>query len=112
MRDEALAVLLEHALDALDLEHVDADAEDHRARAHQLFHVAHRLRQAVEHGARDDGVADVELDDLGDGGDGLDVVVVEAVTRVHDEPERGGELRRRRARARAQRARARPLALA
>ena len=31
MRDETLAVLLEHPLDAIDLEHVDPDAEDHRA---------------------------------------------------------------------------------
>ena len=46
-------------------QHVDADAEDHaRAACHQRLHLAHRLRQAVEQRARDDGVADVQLDDL------------------------------------------------
>jgi hypothetical protein len=73
--DEALAVLAVDALDAVDFEHIDADSEDHGAtgaapraaarREHQTLHVAHRRGQAVEHGARDDRVTDVQLDDLG-----------------------------------------------
>lgn len=49
---------------------------------HQQTHVAHGFGQAVEGGAADDGVADVELIELGDGGDGLDVVVVQAVAGI------------------------------
>lgn len=49
---------------------------------HQQAHVADRLGQAVEGGATYDGVADVELIELGDGGDGLDVVVVQAVAGI------------------------------
>ena len=44
--------------------------------------------EAAHHGAGDDRVADVELDDLRDRRDRLDVVVVEPVARVHDEPGR------------------------
>jgi len=47
--------------------------------------------RAVEHGAGDDGVADVEFHDLADGGDGLYVVIVEAVAGVDHESETGGE---------------------
>jgi len=37
MRDESLPVLFVHALDAIDLEHIDADAEDHRAARIKAF---------------------------------------------------------------------------
>ena len=49
---------------------------------HQRTHVADRLGQTVEGGATDDGVTDVELIELGDRGDSLDVVVVQAVARI------------------------------
>src|SRR6202171_537880 len=64
-------------------------------RPHQLFHVPHRLGQTVGDGARHDGVADVELDDFRNCGDRLDVMIVEAVTRIHGEPEARGEFRGR-----------------
>ena len=38
-------------------------------------------------------VADVQFDDLGDRSDGRDIVVVQAVARMHFEPKRGGERR-------------------
>ena len=43
MRDETFAVLAVYALDAIDLEHIDADAVDHRAARINVFHVAHGL---------------------------------------------------------------------
>src|ERR1700687_4632774 len=62
-------------------------------RVHQLFHVAHGLGQTIDYGARHDRVPDVELDDFRNGGDRLDVVVVEAVTRIHGQPEARGKFR-------------------
>ena len=56
--------------------------EPGRARAHQVLHIAHRLGQTVEDRARHDRVADVEFDDLRDGGDRLDVVIVEPMSGV------------------------------
>src|ERR1700738_3292421 len=62
-------------------------------RAHQRFHIAHGLGQAVDYGARHDRVPDVELDDFRNGGDRLDVVVVETMTRIDDQPEARGKFR-------------------
>src|SRR5262245_46984049 len=69
------------------------------AAVHGVAHPAHRPLHAAEDGARDDGVADVELGDLADGGDGADVTVVEAVAGGDVQPElmaaRGGAMQPR-----------------
>ena len=74
---EVLAVACVDRFDSCQLHDVGADAEDHspgtqatlvgrprRAWSMSSLHVAHGRREAVEHGACDDRVADVELDDL------------------------------------------------
>ena len=43
----------------------------------------------MNHGVRDDGVPDVQLDDLMNGGDGLHVVIVQAMAGVNREPQLG-----------------------
>jgi hypothetical protein len=43
-------------------------------------------------------VPDVEFDDFRNGGDGLDIVIVEPVTGIHDQPERGRKRARSRSR--------------
>ncbi len=53
---------------------------------HQQTHIAHSLGQTIKGGTANDGVADVELIELGDGGDGLDVVVVQTVAGIDLEP--------------------------
>ncbi len=50
---------------------------------HQTLHLAHRFGQSGEDCARDDRVADVEFDDLGDRRNRLDIVIVEAMTGMH-----------------------------
>ena len=57
-------------------------------RAHQFLHGADRRGQTLEERARHDGVADVQLHDLGDCGDRFDVVIVETVAGV-DRQSRG-----------------------
>ena len=76
-------------LDALDLHEVGADAEDHAVTALRPARAAMRRfisatagPRPVDDRARDDRVADVELDELGDRRDRPDVVVVEAVAGV------------------------------
>src|SRR5690606_9166555 len=49
---------------------------------HQGFHVAHGLFPAVEHGLGNDGVADIELGNAIERGNGPDVAVVQAVAGV------------------------------
>src|ERR1700719_1923801 len=63
--------------------------------AHQRLHVAHGLGQAIDDGARDNRMADIEFDDFNDRGHGCDVVIIEPMTGVDGQPERGGELCRR-----------------
>ena len=53
-----------------------------------MFHLTHGRGEPVENRARDDCVADVELDDVGQGRDRLDIVVMQAMTGVHGEPQR------------------------
>ena len=55
---------------------------------HQRAHAAYGRRQTDENGLADQEVADVELHHLRDGRDGLDGVVVDAVTGVDLEPQR------------------------
>ncbi len=62
--------------------------------AQQRFHIAHRLGQSVDDRARDDRMADVQFDDFRDRGDRLDVVVVEAMTGIHRQAQRGRRFRR------------------
>src|SRR5437762_2429193 len=50
--------------------------------AHQSFHFAHRLAHADEHGAADDGVADMQLVHTGQGSDRLHVEVVERMAGI------------------------------
>src|SRR5581483_10096806 len=59
-----------------------------RRLAHQSFHLAYRVADTGEDRARDDGVTDVQFRDPRDGGDRLDVVIVQTVPGVHLEPER------------------------
>ena len=54
---------------------------------HQALHLRHCARHAVDQRARDDGVSDVQLDDLADRGDRLHVVIVHAMAGVHGQPE-------------------------
>jgi hypothetical protein len=49
---------------------------------HQPLHLPHRVFPAPKHRLGDDGVADVEFLDARQGGDGLDVVVMQAVAGV------------------------------
>jgi len=52
VRDEAFPVTCRTRVDAIDLEHIDADAEDSCApAAHQRFHVAHALGRPSKQGA-------------------------------------------------------------
>ena len=51
---------------------------------HQAFHVRHRVLPADEQGLRDDCMADVELVDARQGGDGLHVVVGQAMPGIDD----------------------------
>src|SRR2546430_17697032 len=63
-----------------------------------LFPYTTLFRSPPEYRVGNDGVPDVELLDLADAGDGLDVVIGEAVTGVHGEPARprvGGGARQR-----------------
>src|SRR2546430_4297376 len=53
-----------------------------------LFPYTTLFRSPPEYRVGNDGVPDVELLDLADAGDGLDVVIGEAVTGVHGEPAR------------------------
>src|SRR2546426_3217120 len=57
---------------------------------YELPHPPHRLLHPDEHRAAHDAVSDVELLDLGDGGDGLDVPVGEAVAGVDGEARGAG----------------------
>ena len=100
-----LAVALVDLLDPRELHDVGADAEDHppapsaprrgrRASIISAFISRTAAAMPVDDCARDDGVPDVELDDLLDRGDRLHVVVVQAVPGVHREAERRAEPRR------------------
>ena len=51
-----------------------------------MLHFLHRLLEADEERMGDDGVADVQFVDTADRGDGLGVVVVQAVACVDDQP--------------------------
>src|SRR5512143_2226648 len=62
-------------------------------RPHGLGHLPDRALHAHEEGPGHDGVADVELGDLGEGGDLGDVAVVQAVPGVHHEAELAAEPR-------------------
>src|ERR1022692_562031 len=64
-------------------------------REHQVLHLAHRRGQALEHGARDDRVTDVQLDDLRNRRDGSDVVVIEAMPGVDGQSQGCGNSRAR-----------------
>src|SRR5688572_127921 len=55
--------------------------------ADELFHLSHRLFQTHKHGASDDAVTDVELDDLGDLRQPLGVSVCEAMSRIDADPQ-------------------------
>src|SRR5258706_13903328 len=54
-------------------------------------HLAHRPLHPDEHRSRDDGVANVELLDAGQGSDGCDVEVVETMAGCDVQPEPGPE---------------------
>src|SRR6185503_9546177 len=56
-----------------------------RRRAQHLHHLAHRALHAHQHRPGHDVVADVELADLGEGGDGADVPVGQAVAGVDEQ---------------------------
>jgi hypothetical protein len=62
---------------------------------HDRTHFAHGFRDSDEHRAADDGMANVQLLDLGDGGDWTDVARGESVPRMDGEPTIGSEARRR-----------------
>ena len=62
---------------------VNASPRGTRRRAMAADHLPHRPLHAHQHRPGHDVVADVQLGDLGDGGDGAHVVVGEAVAGVH-----------------------------
>src|SRR5262245_38216904 len=61
---------------------------------HQALQFTDGGRHAVDASARDDGVADIQLDDLRNHRDRLHVVVIQAVTGVHRESNPGTVARR------------------
>src|SRR6185503_4026735 len=62
--------------------------------AHGFGHLAHGALHAHEHGAGHDGVADVQLADLGQRRHAPHVLVVEAVAGVHQESQLAAQLGR------------------
>ena len=55
-------------------------------REKQRFHLCYRTGKAVENRLGDDGMTDVELNELLDRGDRRCVVIVQAMTTVNDQP--------------------------
>jgi hypothetical protein len=54
---------------------------------HQALHFRYRRCQAVNHGVRDDRMTDIQFHDFGNRGDGLNVVIVQAMTGMHGQTE-------------------------
>src|SRR5512132_2919337 len=99
---ESIAPALQRTPQAADVDQVGADAQDHppgladTARSdrrhapgfvHQHPHPRDALFQSEKDRLADQEVADVELDDLRNGGDRTDIVVAEAVAGVTLDPE-------------------------
>ena len=59
---------------------------------HGLPHAAHGLVKTLEHRLANEKVADIELDDLRQRGDGLSRLVVEAVTNMDLKPQSMSEM--------------------
>ena len=50
---------------------------------HHCLHLCHGIIHAIKDRAGDNGMTDIQLLQLGDGGDRLDVVIVETMAGVH-----------------------------
>jgi hypothetical protein len=50
---------------------------------HDSFHLRHRISQPAEQGAGNDGMPDIQFADLRYGGDGVDIVVMQAMAGMH-----------------------------
>src|SRR5262245_26607381 len=59
---------------------------------HRAKHVAHRLLDAREDRAGNNRVSDIEFDQMRNREDGTDVLVVDAMARIHAEAERMSQL--------------------
>jgi hypothetical protein len=53
----------------------------------QLLHLTHGLFDSDDYRAGDNAVADIELDNFGNGGDGRNIIVIESVTAVNFQAE-------------------------
>ena len=94
-------VLYPHRLNTRVLNDVRTDTEDHVSfppvwkSAHQkVFHLAHRRIQSDEQRFGDDGVTDVEFDDIRDRDNVLHIMIMQTVPGIHLQPPRMGMLRR------------------
>ena len=85
--EEGFAVAFDGGAEAVDFNEVEADAEQfsHDAsggEVHEANHFPHGFGQAGEEAASDDGVSDVEVDEVRDTADERDVGVVDSVAGV------------------------------
>ena len=91
--EKALAVALEHLLDAAHVAEIGAEADDHGCAGfgspavHGRAHEFDGLGQALEHRLADQEMPDIEFDDLRQRRDGLGARIVEAVAGMHFQAE-------------------------